>query len=528
METDIFKTFRQVIVWGFPLYSHTHSYIHGAWVKTFKHLGINVYWFHDGDFPKEFDYSNTCFITEGWADNNIPLNSSSTYFVHIARNPLKYLSIGARLIEIRYNLSEIRDHNYEYVLPKDAIYISNETLYERVNDDSAVAQGNRRSVTKCSYEVAYMIWATDLLPHEFNYADAEATHSNEIYYIGTFGKGHPFFEFEPYAIRAGLKVKQIDPWKNPVSYEENITLMKRSYCAPDFRVGVDDYNLAMERKRTGKGDYRIGYIPCRVFKAISYGHTGITDSIYMKELLGEFVEFALTPADVLPLVEKRKTDSEWRKAAMRYVAENHTFIQRVRDLARILKINSYTTTFVYGFWEVNKLCESSVLVPRNPYLFFGTKDTIELAKKYSKNMITHYIELSHEKFQDEPWNEKIFMIEKAKQLNIFGSEYFVWVDGLDSCDLRPRPICQEQASSLKNHALSLMKYKLSFNQSEKNDVLSLLIHKDIVDTIIDLFKVYISRFREKEEKCTDLIILNCIYNDFPNLFYQLDIRNVLG
>ena len=83
---------QKVIIWGYPLYTHTHSYIHYGWHKAFKHLGYDTYWFHDKDFPKEFDYTNCIFITEGYADDNIPLHPSNIYFVHVGRNPYKYLN----------------------------------------------------------------------------------------------------------------------------------------------------------------------------------------------------------------------------------------------------------------------------------------------------------------------------------------------------------------------------------------------------------------------------------------------------
>ena len=55
--------FDKVIVWGFPLHTHTHSYIHGGWVKAFKSLGYDTYWFHDNEYPTDFDYNNCLFIT---------------------------------------------------------------------------------------------------------------------------------------------------------------------------------------------------------------------------------------------------------------------------------------------------------------------------------------------------------------------------------------------------------------------------------------------------------------------------------
>ena len=55
-------SFKQVIIWGFPLHTHTHPYIHGGWFKGFKHLGYNTYWFDDNNIPSDFDFNDTLFI----------------------------------------------------------------------------------------------------------------------------------------------------------------------------------------------------------------------------------------------------------------------------------------------------------------------------------------------------------------------------------------------------------------------------------------------------------------------------------
>ena len=354
-ELEIFKRFRQVVVWGFPLHSHTHSYIHGAWVKSFKYLGILVHWFHDKDYPRDFDYTNTCFITEGWADDNIPIESSSTYFVHIAKNPLRYLEKNARLIEIRYNVKEINDFNYAYKLPADAIRLSYDTLYERVPNDAAVAGRRGRPISERPYEVIYMYWATDLLPHEFNYEDAAASHDNEIHYLGSVDSSHPFMEFAQHAKHAGHRIIHHNPWSSPVSYEDNIKLMKKSYCAPDFRSFGQADKHAEYGLMNGTNHVDIGYMPCRVLKAISYGHTGITNSPRVKEILGDFVEYAATPADVLPIVEMRKDDMAWRRECMKHIAEHHTFLQRVRDLARAIQMrDDAPLTCVTALYDIGR------------------------------------------------------------------------------------------------------------------------------------------------------------------------------
>jgi hypothetical protein len=348
-----FNKFKQVIIWGFPLHTHTHSYIHGAWFKTFKYLGINVYWFHDKEFPSDFDYSNSCFITEGYADENIPINETSTYFVHIARNPDKYLSKGCRLIEIRYNVLEIHDCNYDYKLPEDGINLSHNTIYEIVKDDRAVAFKNNRNITQNPYEVIYMYWATDLLPHEFNYDDAKKIHDNKIiYYVGSGNEN--IIKFKNSCENSGINFIQINPWHTPVSYEENIKLMKNSYCCPDFRSNGEYDKHLRYGKMNGTNHIDIGYIPCRVFKAISYGHTGITNSKRVKKILGDFVEYVEFPEMVLDIVDKRKNDIEWRKECMKYVADNHTYIQRVYDLNKALKMKKEYVTHVTALFDIGR------------------------------------------------------------------------------------------------------------------------------------------------------------------------------
>ncbi len=59
---------KKIIIWGYPLHSHTHSYIHSAIFDALKYLKYEVYWFDDNNYPKNFNWDNSVFITEGYAD----------------------------------------------------------------------------------------------------------------------------------------------------------------------------------------------------------------------------------------------------------------------------------------------------------------------------------------------------------------------------------------------------------------------------------------------------------------------------
>ena len=50
---------KKVIVWGHPLHSHTHSYIHNAFYTAFKELGYETHWFHDNMNTDHVDFSNS-------------------------------------------------------------------------------------------------------------------------------------------------------------------------------------------------------------------------------------------------------------------------------------------------------------------------------------------------------------------------------------------------------------------------------------------------------------------------------------
>ena len=71
-------SYDKVVLWGYPLYSHTASYGWEAYQKAFDYLGYEVYWFHDDDFPTDFDFSNTMFSFTGKKSGKIIISYGST------------------------------------------------------------------------------------------------------------------------------------------------------------------------------------------------------------------------------------------------------------------------------------------------------------------------------------------------------------------------------------------------------------------------------------------------------------------
>jgi len=328
--------FSKVIIWGYPLHSHTHSYIHYGWYKGFKHLEYNTFWFHDGEFPVDFDYENCLFISEGYADNNIPIIKSSIYFIHIALNPQKYINNVKRFIEIRYLVDSIIDCNYNYILDKSlCTKISNCTYYEKLHSNSgiAIAHSNPQLM---EYECIYTCWATDLLPDEIIESNITTPKGNKIYWFATANQINTpeIKKFYDVCISNNIEFINNNPWTNPVPFEVVQHLTMISYMSPDFRGSGDLNKIALGE--TGTCHKKYGYIACRILKAISYGCLGITNSKHTFDLLEQTPIYNDDESQLFYDARNQLQNHDLIKKQMKIVREQHTYINRIMDLLNVL------------------------------------------------------------------------------------------------------------------------------------------------------------------------------------------------
>lgn len=323
---------KKFIVWGYPLHTHTHSYVHAAVEKAAKSLGYQTFWFSDENHPppNKFDYSDSIFYTEGYADNKIPLIPDCVYFVHISKNLNKYLDSKCRLIEIRYDVTEINDINYRFERkPEMEQKISQAVSYVRdaSSRDLVSYKGEERS-----YECLYVTWATDLLPEEIDLEKRFQNREKLIYWIGTIGNSN-MKEFLPFANECqknNISVIVSNPWSNPISFEQTMDLTRRSFLAPDIRGSGDDPST------TGTNHLKTGYVACRAFKNISYGQLGLVNSIRTHEYLGDLTIFSSDSVELFHLGMENMKNYNLIKEQMLFVRENHTWKKRLSDILRVI------------------------------------------------------------------------------------------------------------------------------------------------------------------------------------------------
>jgi len=330
------ENINKVIIWGYPDQSHTHHYIHYGWHKGFKHLGYDTYWFHDEAYPSDFDYSNSLFITEGYVDKNIPLDATSIYFVHVCISPEKYIGRVKRLIDMRYLVDNIKDCNYNYVLDKSRCKkISDCTYHEKLDNNSGVSS-KHDNPDVMDYECIYTCWATDLLPEEILDSRIFTPREREIYWFGSANPGNnqQVREFAEECEKNGIAFISNDPWVNPKDFQTVMDMTAKSYMSPDIRTAGDPNKIALGE--TGTCHKKIGYIACRLLKAISYGQLGITNSKHMYDLLEGKVIYNDDERQLFYDARSHIENYDLIREQMEIVRKNHTWLNRIDDLLNSL------------------------------------------------------------------------------------------------------------------------------------------------------------------------------------------------
>lgn len=294
----------KVVIWGHKLHSHTHSYIHNAFYHAFKYLKYETYWFDNGDDVSHFDFTNALFITEGQVDGKIPVRDDCFYILHNCSSP-KY--IHQRTSGKAISLQVYTDDVLKY---------------------------NTQEIAKCIHfdvpgKIVYMPWATDLFPEQINQIKATMPlkkWEDKVYWIGTVGAGY-FGNIEQ--IKPFMKACKKDHVefiaRGGTSCEENQRLIGRSYMAPTI---------------VGEWQQRVGYIPCRIFKNISYGQMGITNSYRVYDLFDQKIVYNADTYQLYYDAKKamKKTSLKELFTLMDVVRDKHTYINRIETLLQFLDL----------------------------------------------------------------------------------------------------------------------------------------------------------------------------------------------
>lgn len=241
----------RIVVWGHPLGSHTHSYIHQGFYHALEQIpDIDIKWCADLVAFNQLDQTDqpTLFLSEGQVLQDMPDLPQHYYLLHNSeRHWLK--SQENHRVGFQFYHTSCRDKSYPFF-----------NDFQRIDD---------------SYHI-YMPWATHLLPHEFlpMKTNHEFLLQHETKYdVAIIGQHGEAYEERIREFISGLTVEHPNVFR-----DRSNTLTDQ-----DMATALRSARLAPALMNTWQKEQ--GYIPCRLMKNISMGLAPITTSSAGYEML---------------------------------------------------------------------------------------------------------------------------------------------------------------------------------------------------------------------------------------------------
>ena len=335
--------FKKIIIWGHKYHNHTHSYVHGGFFRAFKTLGYEVLWLDDQDNIDNLNLQNSLFITEGNVEKKIPILKNSKYLVAYADRKRKILHKYEK-----NNLITLSSRQYDELEKPIKNDIASTKLdefsYLRENDRCGIPIKNRWYIN--SKATLFQPWATDLLPEEF-LSFNKSTDNKKIYHIGTLHGGdymRGFYE----ACKENKITFILKSGSNSFFKKINFKLFHSrsndkifNYIKKEVKLIGDLINnsylsFALQPDIQLNGPKK-SYVPCRIFKNISYGRLCGTNSEAVMNLFDGNLPYSKNSYDLFyktKIEEKNLSESKFNSIS-KFVKEKHTYINRIKNIISV-------------------------------------------------------------------------------------------------------------------------------------------------------------------------------------------------
>jgi hypothetical protein len=264
----------------------------------------NVEWYKNTpENAMQLGNTDEClFLTESQVDSFIPINPNAFYVLHncdlskyevIPLNNKLILQVFTRDVFSR-NIVQVKDN-----------------LFEFWQEDT---------------NTVYAPWATDLLPYEIdeNISNLKVQNNNNAVFVGSYWGGLHGNNKELDKFKEGCQQNNIDfKVLSNVEQSQSIKIIQQGYIAPAI---------------VGNWQKTKGYIPCRIFKNVSYGQLGVTNSREAHEAINKLGVYNRDEIQLSKDALEKNNDLDLRKQAMEFVRDNHTYINRIETFQYIFKL----------------------------------------------------------------------------------------------------------------------------------------------------------------------------------------------
>jgi len=302
--------YRQVVIWGERLvngHSHTHTYVHAAFMKAYQWLGHTVLWLSDEDDISSLEFSGTMFITEGFKNLKMPIRGDCWYVLHHV-DFKRFASVAQRCI----NLKAYSTSNMKLV-----------GKCQKIRDFEYVTNFNEGGVEASTL---LMPWATHLLPFEFEKLDRKCIAGRRtrlVHWVGSITDGEMgnIEELRKTAIALESLGVQLVHSKVAEGWESK-TAIQHSWIAPAI---------------VGKWQNEVDYLPCRAFKNASLGRLPVSNSSVINEIFEHIMPRPQETnyAEAFTAVHEMEVNSDACRHVQEIVKVNHTYLNRIDTIETV-------------------------------------------------------------------------------------------------------------------------------------------------------------------------------------------------
>ncbi len=302
---------KRIVIWGLKYKYHTQRHIHKAFFQTAKKMGLQTIWLEDiknnarkiksGDLiistqaigkmvPEKFNFE----------DYNIPIKEGVFYCLH------NYKEVF---------INKIEDKN----LIKLQVYNNTDGAEESDQKWNPVTFFNSKTRT------LYQPWGTNLLPNEFK---------------------KPVFSKKPFVFWIGNvwndkhnqgNINEIAELKKVLS-KNKIRFIKIKVI-PDLLHILLIRNSRIAPAIGGNVQVQRNYLPCRMFKNISYGQLGITNIRKFKDILGDsFIEGNTIQEVVENTLKLSKEEYILRIKQQQQQIKNYTYKNAIENIIKAFQV----------------------------------------------------------------------------------------------------------------------------------------------------------------------------------------------
>lgn len=255
--------FKRIVIWGLKYRYHTQRHIYKAYYENAKKLGYKTIWLEDEKKSQKYILPGDLIMSQGqigkmspekftFEDYNMPVRDDIYYCMHNIKNVF---------------LEKLNKNNYINLQVYNNIVLT----IEGIEKWGSARYFDRKTKT------LYQPWGTDLLIEEFK--EPVFNENSIVFWVGNIWND---------------KLKQGNSNEIPIlikalhKYHLNFIPIK---VVPDFLHIFLVRHSRIAPAIVGRYQEEVNYLPCRMFKNISYGQLGITNVKKFKDILGDsFIE----------------------------------------------------------------------------------------------------------------------------------------------------------------------------------------------------------------------------------------------